>query len=92
MLNVIKEFWNDDKGDGNTLSQVGWAIAVLGAVGLVTSIGLVGLKNKGFNFAKDFTSYKVVTPDSIDINAASPTTTAEIIDGTTAPITVTIKN
>jgi hypothetical protein len=91
-LNSLKRFWQDDSGEARTIAEIGYIIGAMLFVGTMIAIGVTTVKNKGLNVMSDFTAFKVQAPATLDTSVATPSTSATITTGTSAPTTVTITN
>lgn len=91
-MSLLKEFWQDDSGGGRDISELGYAIGALVLVGTMIGIGVTVIKNKGFSVMEDLSAFSAQAPATLDTSIATPSTSATITNGNSAPTTVTITN
>ena len=91
MIKMLRGFWVDERGSGETFSAIGIVIGMVVLAGIVVGIGITVGKTKMSGVADDITNFKVSLPDDgVDTNAVSET--FRTIDGLHTLTEVEIEN
>ena len=96
MIKMLRGFWVDERGSGETFSAIGIVIGMVVLVAIVTSIGVTTGKNKMKGVADDIKNYQIYSPEAVHASVGESgeysDKTFEIEDGDHTIGKITIKD